>query len=337
MSTPRHTRAVLALAGITAVAACSNNGSAYAPQATTPAFVALGSLDRGTASPDARGLRFVDPAAVKAQISVSAYDTSNSAPVSVFAAANKQNKAAFCTIASVGTGINALGVDSAGNLWVPEGLGTSGVPDVVEFKPSCGAVVTTLSDSNGQPAGIAFASNGTAYVNNILGPASGAGNVEVYPKGATKPSKLLTNKAVFLAAGIGVDSKNNLYLSYYNSSDAPGMLVFAGGKMPGKALKNFGLGNPGAPTFDKKDNMIVSDDSNQTLNVYAPPYTGKPKTYQLKGSSPQCSLNAAQNNVACGDKTNGSVDVYAYPSGKYQYSFNKGLGGQVIGVVQAPI
>jgi hypothetical protein len=41
--------------------------------------------------------------------------------------------------------------------------------------------------------------------------------------------------------------------------------------------------------------------------------------------------------VACGDKTNGSVDVYAYPSGKYQYSFNKGLGGQVIGVVQAPI
>jgi hypothetical protein len=336
MSTPRHTRAVLALAGITAVAACSN-GSAYAPQATAPAFVALGSLDRGAASPDARGLRFVDPAAVKAQISVSAYDTTSSTPVSVFNAANKQNKAAFCTIASVGTGINALGVDSAGDLWVPEGLGASGEPDVVEYKPSCGAIVTTLSDSNGQPAGIAFASNGTAYVNNILGPGSTAGNVEIYPKGAKKPSKALTNLAIFLAAGIGVDSKNNLYLSYYNSSDVPGMLVFAGGKMPGKALKNFGLGNPGAPTFDKKDNMIVSDDSNQTLNVYAPPYTGKPKTYQLKGSSPQCTLNAAQTNVACGDKTNGSVDVYAYPSGKYQYSFNKGLGGQVIGVVQAPI
>ena len=92
-------------------------------------------------------------------------------------------------------------------------------------------------------------------------------------------------------------------------------------------MKNFALGNPGSPAFDKKDNLIVTDDSNQTLNVYAPPYTGKPKVYQLKGSSPQCTLNKAQTNVACGDKTNSSVDVYAYPSGKYQYSFNKGLSG----------
>jgi sugar lactone lactonase YvrE len=321
MSTQRQTRAVLALAGIAAIAACSN-GSAYAPQ--VPANSAL-------------GMRFVDPATVKAQISVATYTTSNSTPVSVFATGNTKNKPPFCKITKVGEAINALGVDSSGNLWVPEGTGTGGVADVVEFKPNCGAVVTTLSDSNGQPAGIAFASNGTAYVNNILGASSSAGNVAIYPKGATKPSKFLTNKAVFLAAGVGIDSKNNIYLSYYDSSDSPGMLVFAGGKMPGKTLKNFALGNPGVPAFDKKDNMIVTDDSDHTLNVYAPPYTGKPKTYQLKGSSPQCSLNAAQSNLACGDKTNGSVDVYAYPTGKYQYSFNKGLSSAVIGVVQSPI
>jgi hypothetical protein len=282
-------------------------------------------------------LRFVDPATVKAQISVSSYATSASAPVSVFAGNDKKNKAAFCQISSVGEGINALGVDAAGNLWVPEGAGTKGAPDILEFAPSCGKLMLTLSDTNGQPAGIAFASNGTAYVNNILGPSSAAGNVAIYPKGKTKASKYLTDKNFFLVAGVGVDSKDDVYVTYYSPASTTGLMLFSGGKMPGKPVKNFALVNPGAPTFDKKDNLIVTDDSNQTLNVYAPPYTGKPKAYPLKGSSPQCTLNKAQTNVACGDKTNAAVDVYAYPSGEYQYSFNKGLSGSVIGVVQSPI
>jgi hypothetical protein len=327
----RGATAVLALA---ALAGCSGTAS-YAPSSAAPALVALGGE---SASPQARAeLRFVDPAAVKAQISVAAYDTSASTAVQVFNANNKPNKAALCQITSIGEGINALGVDSAGNLWVPQGLGTGGVPVIQEFKPSCGALVTTLSDSNGQPAGIAFSSKGTTYVNNILGPSSSAGNVAVYPKGKKTPSNYLTNANIFLAAGVGVNSKDDVYVPYYSPASTTGLFVFAGGKMPAKNVKNFALGNPGAPTFDKKDNLVITDDSDQTLNVYAPPYTGKPKVFPLKGSSPQCSFNKAQTNLACGDKTNTSVDVYAYPSGKYLYSFNKGLSATVIGVVQSPI
>ena len=82
--------------------------------------------------------------------------------------------------------------------------------------------------------------------------------------------------------------------------------------------------------------MIITDDSAVTLNVYAPPYTKAPKTYPIKEQSPQCSLNHTQTNLACGDKTNATVDVYSYPAGKYQYSFNKGLSGNVIGTAQDP-
>ncbi len=336
MHTPQYTRAALAIFVAATFAGCSGSAS-YAPSnaAAASSLVSLGSI--GVASAHREQLRFVDPAAVKAQVSVSSYDTSASAPIFVFAAGNKNNKPATCTIASTGQGINTLGVDSAGNLWVPEGLGASGSPDIVEFKPNCGALVTTLADSNGQPAGIAFSSKGITYVNNILGPSSSGGNVAVYAKGAKKTTKYLTNANFFLVAGVGVDSKDDLYVPYYNSSYATGLLLFTGGKMPGKPVKNFALVNPGAPTFDKKDNLIITDDSNQTLNVYAPPYTGKPKTYPLKGSSPQCSLDKAQATLACGDKTNTSVDVYGYPSGKYMYSFNKGLAATVIGTVQSPI
>ncbi len=322
-----------------ALAACSGAGF-QAPTAGTqnspfvaldPAAEVLPNEQRGA------NLLFIDPAKVAAQIYVSNYSSSAAAFVNDYKANNKANKKAFCML-TVGEGINAIGVDSAGELFVPQVIDLStGQPDVLSFAPNCGAQGATLSGLKGQPAGIAFSSTGTRYVNDIVGPSSKAGNVAVFPKGSTTPSKFLTNSQIFLASGVGVDSKNNLYLSFYSPTSATGIMEFPGGKAPGKALKLANtIGSPGVPVFDSHDNMLISDDTAVTEDIYAPPYTKNPKTFPLKGHSPQCSLDKAQTTLACGDKTNTSVDIYAYPSGKYMYSFNKGLTPTVIGIAQDP-
>lgn len=282
-------------------------------------------------------LVFVDPMTIKAQVYVAAYNASGSTPVDDFNAGDTKNKGDFCQIAAVGEGINAVDVDPSGELWVPQGLDTkTGKADIVSFAPSCGAEGKTLSDGKGQPAGIAFAPDGTRYVNDIQGPASSAGNVAVYPPGKTKPSRLLTNSQILLANGVGVDSKGNAYVSFYTPASKTGVMKFKDGKMPGTVLGKIHDGAPGAIAFDKNDNLIVTDDAAVTIDVYPPPYDKAPKVFPMQGHSPECSLNKAQTDLACGDKTNTSVDVYSYPAGKYLYSFNNGLTPTVIGIAQDP-
>lgn len=322
-------------------AGCSSSGSSQLPSSASPLsfsahFVSID--DRAPAMPARSGsLVFVDPTTVKGQIFVSAYNPSGSTPVNDYNASNTKNHGSICQITTVGEGINAMGVDSANELWVPQGLDlNSGLPDIVSYAPNCGAAGVTLSDSKGQPAGIGFASNGTRYVNNILGPSSSAGNVAVYPPTKKKPTRFLTDPQIYFANGIGVDSKDNVYVSFFTQSSATGVMEFKGGQMPGTVLKHIKNGAPGAIAFDKTDHLIITDDSAVTLNIYAPPYNKAPKTYPIQGHSPQCSLNKAQTNLACADKTNTAVDIYSYPAAKYLYSFNNGLTATVIGIVQDP-
>jgi hypothetical protein len=341
-----HVKRYLALALVSGpallLAACSNSGSAQLPSTASPLglttqFVSMD--DRAPAMParSARNLVFVDPMTLKAQMFVAAYNPSGETPVDDYNANDSKNQKSICQITSVGEGINAIGVSAADELWIPQGLDPkSGVPDIVSYAPNCGAKGATLTDSKGQPAGIAFAPDGTRYVNNILGPSSSAGNVAVYPSGKQKPTRFLTNSEIFFANGVGADSKGNVYVSFYTATSATGVMKFTGGQMPGKVLGKIKNGAPGAIAFDKNDNLIITDDSAVTLNVYAPPYDKAPKTYPLEGHSPQCSLNKAQTNLACSDKTNTSVDVFSYPAGKYLYSFNNGLTATVIGIAQDP-
>jgi hypothetical protein len=260
------------------LAGCSNAGSSQLPATSSPLALTTPFASMDDRAPpmraSCRGLVFVDPAMVKGQIFVSAYNPSGSIPISDYNASNQQNKGSICQITSVGEGINAIGVDGANELSVPQGLDLkTGVPDVVSYAPNCGAAGKTLSDSKGQPAGIAFAPNGTRYVNNILGPSNTAGNVAVYPPSKKKPTRFLTNSQIFFANGIGVDSKGNLHVSFFTQSSTTGVMEFKGGQMPGTVLKNIKNGAPGAIAFDKSDNMIITDDSAVTLNVYARPTT----------------------------------------------------------------
>jgi hypothetical protein len=226
---------------------------------------------------------------------------------------------------------NGIAVDKHRNLWVPNGRAYT----TTEYAPNCGAALMTIADPTGEPADITFDSKGDVYIMN-LSDTSGPPTVGVYDPSGTQIGTL-GDASFEVPMGIGTDSHDNVYVSNLQKNNIGNVVEFASGQMPGKAL-SVSLGLPGKPVFDSKDNMILSDWEALTLDVFAPPYDGQPTTSPIKGSSIWCPLGSAQKRILCGDADNGSVDVYAYPGGKYLYSYTSGLSATelVTGVAPAP-
>jgi hypothetical protein len=63
-----------------------------------------------------------------------------------------------------------------------------------------------------------------------------------------------------------------------------------------------------------------------------------PKTRNPNAASLFGSLNTANTDLQVTDYANDSVDIYAYPSIKYKYSYSRGLrpSASVLGIVQYP-
>lgn len=292
-------------------------------------------LPTSTASP-ASGLRFASPRAVRAQAAVGVVDSSGNSAILVYAMGNEKNKPPFCEISETGGYGYPLTVDPNGNLWIPLRPTDSGVNStVVAYKPSCGSRILRLEDPDAQVSDIAIAQDGTVYVANVNTGYDGPGDVLVYPKGQTTPSRYLGPHKFANPWGVAVDSLNNVYVQDVVGSSTR-LLIFHNARGSGRRLKNFTTEAPRKIVFDKSNDLIVPADD-ATLLVYAPPYTAKPKTYALKGIPVQCALNAAQSTLACTDVQNDSVDVYSYPALTYRYSFSSGIGSQIRGIAESPL
>lgn len=256
--------------------------------------------------------------------------------VGEYAAHNTQNQPPFCQISGIEY-VDSIGVDPKGTLYVPQGS----VDVITTYARDCGAQGTTLSDPYGQPEDVAFnQKTGAVYVSNLHGPAMGAaGSISVYPKGATSPSGKLSNHSVYQSNGVAVDKSGNVFESYLSSGSVPGIVEYKGGKMPGKLLKLNGLQYPDGLEFDKAGNLIVVDVTSAAAFVFAPRLSGGPtSTIALKGYSIQGKLDQVYKNLFVSDQQNGTLDVYAYPAGTYEYSVTNGLtkSNDVIGAAVDP-
>jgi hypothetical protein len=229
--------------------------------------------------------------------------------------------------------INGIGADSTGTLWVP-GLVptnlTSGI--VLTFtKNTCTLARAKLTETTGEPADIAFTTTGIIYVMDIVNfPAMTNGQIEIYPKGKTKPTSTLqlpgeligTGSSQGLGLGIATDSRNNVYATYLNTNSGTDITVFTGGKGAGKILQNVSGTNYEGMTFDARGNLVVAADSGAGahIDVFKPPFTGAPTSFAAMGSVVDLKLDPAGANLYVGDATNNTLDVYKYPSGTYEYS-----------------
>ncbi|HEY1682865.1 MAG TPA: hypothetical protein VGF98_14560 [Candidatus Tumulicola sp.] len=263
------------------------------------------------------GIDTIVPDAAKGYLYVGQFSGS---PIQEYHLNNKRNKAALCSL--TGTSINGIAVDRAGNLWVPNGTG-GGAGYTQEYAPNCGKALLNIADPNGQPADVGFDRQHHIYILNIFGVAGAPGSVDVYDNTGTL-LRTLTYSTFNELIGIAADSHDNIFVSNRDPQGTADVVEFPHGKMPGTLLSGIVLGLPGAPQFDRSNNLIITDWNNYTQNVYAPPYNGSPTVTPMQGLSLWCPLNRKETLLFCAD-LGGSVDVYAYPSGTYEYSFTNGL------------
>lgn len=226
---------------------------------------------------------------------------------------------------------NGIAIDRNGNLWVPNGRADT----TTEYAPNCGSAIQTITDSTGEPADVGFSGKNRVYILN-LNDHSGPPTVEVYNVKSGQQVGMLSDPSFAVLFGIGTDQLGNVFVSNLTTSNVGNVVEFPHGKMPGTQLSGIALGLPGAPTFDRSNNLIISDWLNYTIDVFAPPYTGSPATSPLQGASIWCKLNHSQTNLFCGDADFGAVDVYAYPGNAYRYSYSAGLSASALVAGVAP-
>jgi hypothetical protein len=339
----------ICLASAVLVAACSGGGQVPSQQpvltgAATLAVHARPDLTRassGAVSPvfaaalaGARLRAALAPTVARARGGFTYVTQFSGTPVQEYHLQNPSNGPAVCSLP--GTSVNGIAVDAHGDVWVPSGTG-GGQGTTQEYGPGCGAAKRKIVSPNGQPADVAFDHQGHAYILNIFGAQGAAGSVNVY-NAAGSVIRNLTDPSFNELIGIATNGHDDVFVSNRSTDGTATVVEFTGGKMPGTLLGNISLGLPGGPTFDKSNNLIISDWEAYTLNVYAPPYTGSPTVTSMQGLSLWCSLNRSERLLSCADLGSGAVDVYAYPGATYQYSYNNGLSpsGFASGIADRP-
>ena len=221
---------------------------------------------------------------------------------------DKKNLAPRCSDSTKG-GTNGIAVDEHRILYVPYNVNSA--HGVQTFGPDCGAAGPTLIDPDADVGDVAIDNKkNTVYVSNLS-----TGNIDVFANGATMPTGSLSNSQYRgNGFGVAVDRFGNVF----NSGST--IVEFPHGQNQGsKALALSGLVQPQGLSFDNNGNLLVTNEYN--IAIYAPPYSGAPK--QTITTQPFCTYSALDRknkNLYVSEQTNNAVDVYAYPSGKFEYS-----------------
>jgi hypothetical protein len=223
------------------------------------------------------------------------------------------------------TGIQALAVDGAGNLWVA--AETYPTSTIYRYRRGATRPSLTLTDP-GLTQDIAVV-NGTLYAAN-WSTAGGNGNVVVYANGAKNPTQTLTNPSIENAWGVAVDGSGNIYVAAGNTQNTDFLGEFAAGSDAFSVLTpttyNYLICTP---QLDNAGNVVVRNDfasyQAQNVEVFSPPSWGI--TAQFGGPIGSCGLAFTPDfKDVFVTSLNGHLMVeYSYPGGQQVNEINDGL------------
>ncbi len=267
------------------------------------------------------------PAPARAGVYVAQANGASDGVVFGFKARNRANDRPSCSIENQTLTQSQIGADSSGNVYVPNAATSA----VNVYAPDCGALVGSFVDPYDSPVDV------TVHGSTIY--AAGGDHVAVCS--ASGCASALTDPSIHQLETAAVDSKGNVWATYYNQGFAVSLIVWPGGSMPGHPVGGYVNQNtPGDLFFDRHDKLV----SVQTLFNHVYTYRcdaskaacSNTGIFALKGGSLFGALNAKNTNVQVTDYANRSVDVYAYPSFAYEYSYNNGFmpNYSVEGIVQ---
>lgn len=201
-----------------------------------------------------------------------------------------------------------LFVDSKHNLWVANG----GANNVLEFARGATTPFTTLSDPGAGPLDVTICPNGTVYVAG-----SDSTAIEVYPQGSINPTRSLTYPGAEQTDALTCDAAGNVFATIVISFHG-GVVEFPHGKQHGASQLPISLGGPGGIKPYGAGNLLVDDQSAQTITEYTE--AGSPT-----GNSISTAFDCINFGVARSGKVVGCAVYVAYHTSYGQsYSFPGG-------------
>ena len=198
--------------------------------------------------------------------------------------------------------------DAAGNIYVADSGGCS----VYVYAPGTTTPGKTLNDpGNREPIDTAVASNGTVYVANISTLSGGPGNVSVYAAGATNPTSTLTDANFGYVIGVALNKKGDLYVSYVASNGTGSVAYYAKGSTTAQET-GISIGFAGGIGFDAKGNLLLLDETNGVLDVFAPGHSTPTTQFTLPGAAAFFAFQKGDKKLFTADFVNASIDVFDY-------------------------
>ncbi len=240
--------------------------------------------------------------------------------VDAYRAHNRKDSGPVCEVGPVRIP-EGMGVDSSGTLYVVTHF-QSGI-GVATFGPNCGKAGPTFTNPSGIPDDLAI--DGDAlYLTQT------SNRIEVYNvKRGQAPIRKLSDGSVAEGIGLATDSRHDLFWSTLAEGWMQGQVVlFPKGEMPGHVLNSTKIGHdfPGGVLLDRSDNLLLIDQTESAIYIYAAPYDKPPfSVIPLKGAAVYCALTPSQDFLLCMDYQYGAVDAYKYPAGRYLYSYTNGI------------
>jgi hypothetical protein len=205
-----------------------------------------------------------------------------------------------------------LFVDSNQNLWVANG----GANNVLEFARGATTPFKTLDDAGAGPLDVTMCPGGTLYVAG-----SNSTAIEVYPRGSNNPTRSLTYPGAVQTDALTCDTAGNVFATIVISFHG-GVVEFPRGKQHGASQLPISLGGPGGIKPDKAGNLLVDDQSAQTITEYTE--AGSPT-----GSSIRTAFDCINFGVTRSGKVVGCAVYVAYGTSEGQsYTFPGGASRQ---------
>ncbi|MBV9720192.1 MAG: hypothetical protein JOZ77_12805 [Candidatus Eremiobacteraeota bacterium] len=192
--------------------------------------------------------------------------------------------------------------DKKGQLYVTN----YGYDTITIYKTGTTKAALTLDESDG-PDDVAVASNGYVAAGDL------DGGVDVYKPGAVKPYERLTNPAIRLVIGVGIDAKNNVYAAGLSSGSTAAVVEYANMTGAGTNLQLAGLSSPAGVLIDEHGDIVISDFGAGVIRIY-PPGASEPSSSISVGSPERSALNSKENLIYVPQQYNG-LSVLTYPDG----------------------
>jgi hypothetical protein len=228
------------------------------------------------------------------------------------------------------TNPQGLAVDRAGNLYVVD----QNANDVLIFHKGATAPFRTLSDRNGIAFQVAVGRDGTVYLTNEFNNNLGNGNVNEYAPGSKTPTKTLHDHRFNTVEGVGLDSRNNLYVTFDDNHVVGRIEEFSPGSKVGKILLPR-LKAAGGITFDSSDDLVVCDQTAPAVKIFAQG-SGNPLGEFAQGQIDpfNLALTKSEHEIFVTDPHSGNTYEYAYPSGTLMQTIPNSPGASGVAVGQ---